>query len=116
MKRSREEHRKAMLAELEAALKELREWEERTEAPTMKQIEEKVLDVRQRLGQRMAEELLADQEAVQPAEGARCPTCGEEMRNKGKKDVVVESRLGPLRVQRGHYYCAHCRSGLFPPG
>lgn len=116
MKRSREEHRKAMLAELESVLEELVAWEEKTEAPTMKQIEEKVLDVRQRMGQRMAEELLSDQETAQPAEAPRCPTCGEEMRNKGKKEVVVESLLGSLRVQRGHYYCAHCGSGLFPPG
>jgi uncharacterized protein with PIN domain len=116
MKRSREEHRKAMEAELEAALEELMQWEEGAEAPTMSEIEEKVLEVRQRMGQRMAEELLTDQEAAQPAEAPKCPTCGEEMRNKGKKEVVVESRLGPLRMQRGHYYCAHCQSGLFPPG
>jgi len=116
MKQSREEHRKALLAEAEAIIAECMTWEEKTERPTMSQIEELVLSFRQRMGRRMAEEMLKDQEAVQPVEAPECVGCGEKMGGKGKKKVVVESRLGPLAVERTYYYCAHCKGGLFPPG
>lgn len=116
MKQSREEHRKAMLAEAEALIGECMAWEDATEAPTMSQIEALVLGVRQKLGQRLAEEMLAQQEAAQPAEVPMYPRCGKVMADKGKKQVMVESRLGILRVRRVHYYCAHCERGLFPPG
>ena len=116
MKRSGEGQRKALLAEAEAMIEEYLAWSGANEAPTMSEIEEMVLGLREKMGQRMAEEVLANQEATQPAEAPRCRECGEPMADKGKKSVRVESRLGSIQAERVHYYCGHCGSGFFPPG
>jgi uncharacterized protein with PIN domain len=84
--------------------------------PTLVEMEEAVLTLRQRLAQRMMEAIVAEQEQVRPVPGPKCEMCGEEMEYKGKKEVRVESRLGPLEVERGYYYCQRCKAGLFPPG
>lgn len=99
-----------------AAIQELLDWDEGQPQPNLTQIEDAVLAVRARLGQAMAETVLAGQEAQQPVEAPTCPQCGEAMRGKGQKSKAVESRLGELKAKRGYYYCAHCQSGLFPPG
>jgi hypothetical protein len=99
-----------------AAIQELLDWDEEHPRPNLTQIEEAVLAVRERLGQAMAETVLVGQEAQQPAEAPLCPTCGKPMRYKGRKDKALASRLGELALARGYYACAHCESGLFPPG
>ena len=73
------------------------------------------LELRRRFGQRLAKTVIEDQEAKQPAEAPKCPQCGEAMRYKDQKAAHIESRLGALAVERGYYYCARCKSGLFPP-
>ena len=100
----------------EEAIRELLDWDEGNPRPNLTQIEEAVLAVRARLGQAMAETVLAGQEAQQPVEAPACPQCGARMRYKGRKGKAVESRLGGLEMERGYYYCACCDSGLFPPG
>ena len=116
MKRSREQKKVELLAEAEALIESLLDWDERTSKPNLSQIEDEVLDLRRRFGQRLTKTVIEDQEAKQPAENPQCPQCGEEMRYKGQKDADVESRLGTLALERGYYYCARCQSGLFPPG
>ena len=113
---TRDQMKAELLAEAEVAIDELLDWSEGMPAPTLMELEEAVLELRKRLGRRMAEIVLREQEAARPVPGPRCPTCGREMRYKGMKEVTVESRLGPLRVERAYYYCHHCRCGLFPPG
>ena len=116
MRCARDEMRAELLAEAEAVIVELLNWGESVPAPTLTEIEEGILKLRKRLGRRMAEIVLREQKATRPVPGPRCPTCGQEMRYKGMKEVTVESRLGPLRLERAHHYCHHCRCGLFPPG
>ena len=116
MGHSREQRKARLLAEASAAIDELLDWEDRTREPTLAEIEEAVLKLRQQLGVRAAEMVAEGQEAVRPVEGPRCPSCGQEMQYKGMKGAMVESRLGTLHLQRGHYYCPHCRVGFFPPG
>ena len=115
MKRSRAQKKAELLAEAEALIESLLDWDARTSKPNLRQIEDEVLELRQRFGQRLAQTVIEDQEAKQPAAAPRCPQCGEEMRNKGQKGADIESRLGTLAVERGYYYCARCESGLFPP-
>jgi uncharacterized protein with PIN domain len=115
MKRSREQKKAELLAEAEVLIETLLDWDERTSKPNLRQIEDEVLELRRRFGQRLAKTVIEDQEAKQPAEAPKCPQCGEEMRYKGQKDANVESRLGRLALDRGYYYCARCKSGLFPP-
>jgi uncharacterized protein with PIN domain len=116
MKRKREKLREEFLAEAGELFDELMDWDDETEAPTMTQIEDIVLELRKRFGKRIAEKIILRQEQRQPAERVYCPQCGEEMETKGMKGNQVETRIGNLKVEREHYYCPHCKQGIFPPG
>jgi hypothetical protein len=115
MKRSQEQRRAEMIAEASAVIDELLEWEKRAGAPNLTEMEDEVLELRQRLGQRMLESVIEDQEERQPAVAPRCGSCGEVMRYKGQKGSEIETRLGELEVERGYYHCTRCESGFFPP-
>jgi hypothetical protein len=115
MRRTAEQLEAELLAEAKALIAELVAWERQAGAPKLSQMEEKVLAVRQELGQHLLKALVEDQEARQPAEPAQCLTCGAELRYKGQKGTDIETRVGGIRVERGYYYCAHCESGLFFP-
>jgi len=103
------------MADAEVMIDELLDWNDNTPAPTLTQIEDVVLKLRKRLGERVAETVVESQEAAQPALKVVCPTCGREMRRKGMKRTGVESRVGSVEVDREYYYCDHCKKGLFPP-
>jgi hypothetical protein len=100
----------------EEVIARLKQWEEENHAPNLTQIEEEVLAVRRQFGEALVTVLVAGQEAQQPAAAPVCEGCGGEMTDKGRKARSVESRVGEVAIERGYYYCAHCRSGLFPPG
>ena len=113
--KTEEQIRAQLQAEANAAIEELLQWGRSAEAPDLTQMEDKVLWLRDRLGQRMLQLMVEGQEAKQPEEAPRCPECGEPMRYKGQRASYVQTRLGTLRVERGHYHCARCEGGLFPP-
>ena len=114
MVKTEEQIRAQLQAEANAAIEELLQWSRSAEAPDLTQMEDKVLWLRDRLGQRMLQLMVEWQEARQPEEAPRCPECGEPMRYKGQRASYVQTRLGTLRVARGYYYCARCEGGLFP--
>jgi hypothetical protein len=116
MKRTRKQKEEQLLKAAGAVIKEFLDWEEQADRPSLRQIEDVVLGLREQLGQCMAAVAIGDQDAKQPAEAPICPTCGEAMRYKGQKGTAVASRIGSIDMDRGHYYCARCHSGLFPPG
>jgi hypothetical protein len=116
MKHTREQLRAGLLAEAVEVIDELLDWHEATETPTLSEIEEVVLKLRKRLGERMAETVIEDQDAVRPVPGPGCPECSREMHYKGMKKVTVEGRTGQVQLRRAYYYCDRCRRGLFPPG
>ncbi len=116
MKHTREQKRAKLLAEAQAVIEEFLDWEEQAVTPKLTDIEDEVLELRERFGRRLAEVAMADQAARQPVAAPACPSCGQPMRYKGQKRLEAESRVGVLSIDRGHYYCARCHSGLFPPG
>jgi len=116
MQRSRAQKKAELLAAAEALIESFLDWDEHTSTPNLRQIEDEVLELRQRFGQCLAKTVIEDQEAKQPAAAPPCPQCGAELRYKGQKAASIASRLGTLALERGHYYCARCQSGFFPPG
>jgi hypothetical protein len=112
---TREQLRQRLEGRAQEAIEEILDWGEQTPAPTLSQLEEKVLELRERLGVEMVEVLMSGQEATQPATEPRCGGCGDKLRFKGRKARVVETRLGALRLERGYYHCVRCQGGLFPP-
>jgi hypothetical protein len=113
---SKAEKRAQLLAKAEAAIEVYLEWEETHPAPNLMEIEEIALKVRKEFGQAIAQIALDTQPAQTPVPGPPCAQCGQEMRYKGQKTTQVESRTGPLKVERGYYYCPQCQAGFFPPG
>lgn len=116
MPKSKQELKTKLMKEAEAVIDELLAWHQETDQPNLAQIEEKVLDLRQRLSEQMSQAVIANQEAVRPVPGPACERCGREMRYKDMKKVGVSSWVGEMTLDRGYYYCKQCRSGLFPPG
>lgn len=116
MKRTREERRAALEAKAKELIDELMQWSEETDRPNLTQIEDEILRLRQTMSESMLATVIEDQESQRPVPGPSCPKCGKEMQYKGAKGRQVTSRVGDLKLDRGHYYCSHCKESLFPPG
>ena len=116
MKRTRATAKADLTKLADEVIDELLDWTENTAAPTLTEIEDIVLKLRQRLSERMTQAVIESQESIRPVPGPTCPTCGQDMHYKDQKPNTVESRVGVLPLTRGYYYCETCRAGLFPPG
>ena len=116
MKRTREERRAALEAKAKELIDELMAWSEETDQADLTQIEDEILKIRQVMSERMLATVIEDQESQRPVPGPNCPQCGKEMAYKGSKGKQVTSRVGEVRLDRGHYYCSRCKESLFPPG
>ncbi len=115
MKPNRAELKATLLKQAEANIEQFLDWLEASPAPTLTQIEDAVLHFRQEVGRAAAETAIQAQDTVTVAPGPHCPKCGREMCAKAQKTKRVTSRVGDVSVKRSHYYCPHCRQGLFPP-
>jgi hypothetical protein len=115
MKKTRQELEAKLEAQSKQVIQELLDWTETQNAPDLTQIEDIVLQLREKLSLAMVESVLEDQENVQPVD-LHCPKCGGRMHYKGRKGKTVVSRVGEVELDRGHYFCETCQQGIFPPG
>lgn len=116
MKKSRSQKKAEMQAASEQLIERLLDWEEKNERPNLTMMEEEIVAIRKAFGEAVLGVVISGQESKQPVETQRCRGCGGRMRNKGEKERDIASRLGELAIERGYYYCPHCKAGLFPPG
>jgi hypothetical protein len=85
---------------------------------TIDEIEAAALRLREKAGQRIAEELArAAQAEAQAKEGSpkkvAC-SCGRWARHRGERERDVVTMAGRLRVRRSYYYCRLCDKGFCP--
>lgn len=116
MKRNRERVKAELMTEISVIVDKYLAWGEATKRPNLRQIEDITLELREEIGQRMAEVMIENQEAKQPPAAPVCLECGGKLVYRGQKEVQAESRLGIVGAERGYYHCAHCKRGIFPPG
>lgn len=116
MPRSRAEVKAELEVEAARLIDALLDWTDQTEAPTLTQIEDEVLKLRQRFAEKLAEAAVDRQATTNPLT-VKCPQCSRPMHQKKKRQRRrVESRVGGVALKRAYYYCPACRVGLFPPG
>jgi len=116
MRKTRQQRQIELETKTNEIIQQLLDWTEQTERPNLTQIEDEILALREQLSQAMLESVVSAQEATQPAQGERCPTCGQPLRFKGRRQAQVASRVGAADLERGYYHCPACGQGIFPPG
>ena len=99
MKEWRQQHPRASLREIEAAL------------------DERLAKMRARMLQDLALASAAAQVSAAPeAERPRCPTCGGPLEARGEEERTLTTNYNqPLRLRRSYATCPACGAGLFPP-
>ncbi|RLT37697.1 MAG: hypothetical protein DWI57_13370 [Chloroflexi bacterium] len=113
---NREEMKKELMAQAEASIDRLLEWERGHARPTLSAIETIVLEVGKELEKKMAYAVIERQEEARPVPGPTCSECGKEMRKKDSQPRQVMTLVGELRIERSYYHCARCKTRIFPPG
>jgi chromosome segregation and condensation protein ScpB len=103
-----------MMDEMKAEVETL--FKEGEKELTLTEIEELVLKAGRRIQARMTQAVLEQQGEKRGAELPCCGECGQRMQPKGKKHRYLRTRSGEVEIERGYYYCPHCRQGIFPPG
>jgi hypothetical protein len=114
MRRSRAELEAALEAEAKQAIREYLDWAESTARPTLTEIEDAVLKLRKRLGERMAQAVIDAQDTVRPLPGpasSRVPAPGTaRMGSCSAAGVMMrfaEARRCRRRLTR---WCTSCMS------
>ena len=79
MSSERGKRKQDLMEQAEMVIDELLNCEEQQRVPSMSEIEEVILELRKRLGEQMAEQVLREQEEKRPVPGPSCPGCGKEM-------------------------------------
>lgn len=103
-----------LVQDLEGRVEAYLDWYESVEDIKFRDVEEQVLKTRKHMGVRLVQTLV-EEEAAGTGKASACPVCGQKLRGKGKKEKVIVSLAGEVKVERDYYYCPHCRRGFFPP-
>ena len=116
MKKSREQLKAELMAKMEEVVEQMLEWREQGQGYTFREIEDEVMRLGHSVQQTLVEAAIGQEENRQPVEPPGCPTCGEQMVDKGLRTRQVRGRVGRVRVERGYYTCRECGQGFFPSG
>jgi len=116
MNTNQEKKKKELMEETVMIFDQLMEWEDKASAPSLTEIENKVIELGKRMEEKMMKAVIDQGEKRQTHEKQVCPICGGELGNKGSKEKRIETQSGSLKLKRKYYYCPNCRKGFFPPG
>ncbi len=96
-------------------------WLQRVEAhvkeptPTLAELTEAVLALRQELTQAVTEGLVEQaHRAALEQRTAVCPRCGQTVSARGPQERTVETLVGAIRLRRPYFYCESCQRGSAP--
>ncbi len=104
-----------LLAEAEAAIEKMLAEAISPAEASLADIERSARTAGQRIEQAIAAELAGAGAAELPA-WPNCPSCGQKMKNKGRRKRRIVTESGEIEVERIYYHCASCGQGIFPPG
>lgn len=112
----REKAKAAVQQAFEQMWEELEGWREGHPEASFDEIASQVTPKRRALIGQILAQLACQHGDGEGVEGVRCPACGQGMSYKGRARREIEHLEGETEIARAYYYCAHCESGLFPPG
>jgi len=112
MATNREELKAKLLARAEMAIDAMLHDERLHEKMTLSEIEQVIGGSEADFRQAALEEIIAMQQETPN----RCPLCGGQLENKGKRSKQVISLRGETTIRRTYYQCQQCGRGYFPPG
>ena len=115
MRPEEKQMRESVQAAADEMADQLVEWQAKHPRFTLSELEEVMLELRDKLGQEIATVALGTHPDQVPVPGPQCPECEAEMQYKELVTLQHTTRLGPLEPERGYYYCTHCKRGFFPP-
>jgi hypothetical protein len=84
---------------------------------TLTQIEDLILDIRQRLTKAMVEQALTRQATAydqRPLDYRTCPGCQEPIACDDTNPRIVQTRAGEAEWSEPQAYCPRCRRAFFP--
>jgi hypothetical protein len=83
--------------------------------PTLEQLTQAVLVLRQELTQAVTEGLVEQAHgAAMEQRMAACPQCGQTLSARGPQERTVETLVGGIRIRRPYFYCERCQLGTTP--
>jgi len=83
--------------------------------PTLEELTQAVLALRQELTQGVTEGLVEQaHRAALEQHTAMCPQCGQTLSARGPQERTVETLVGAIRLRRHYFYCERCQCGRAP--
>jgi uncharacterized protein with PIN domain len=103
------------MEEVKKLFDQVMEWEENAIEPSLIEIENRVLELRKKLGEKLMKTEMNEEENCQSSKKRVCFVCGGELESKGSKEKRIETQLGSIKLKRKYNCCPNCRKGFFPP-
>lgn len=87
----------------------------KAQPPTLEQLVQAVLAMRQELLGPVAQSLVEQEHGQTVTQArARCPHCGQTLSARGPEHRTVETLVGAVTLERPYFYCLPCQAGFSP--